>query len=251
MLRGAPPGQAGEEEDDKEAPRAGYRDRIVGRRGAAACCLILAGAYVALSRGILWSLPIFGLGFALVLALIAANRRYRHASPSLRRTIELSTAFLNASLLAGILIVVNVIAFRYGGQPLDVTREGTYTLSSLTLNQLKSLEHPVTFTMVFGRGPAAIRQHDRVVQLLESYKAANPQMIQLVNLDPYTDLTRSDELAKRVPELELLHGGGVVDRVRRGRKCPVRRRAQSRSVLAARPRPGTGWQRSICHDLHG
>ncbi len=88
-----------------------------------------------------------------MLALVAFNRRYRHASPSLRRTIEFSAAFLNATLLAGILIVGNVIAFRYGGQPIDVTREGTYTLSDLSLKQLTSLDRPVTFTVVFGRGP--------------------------------------------------------------------------------------------------
>ena len=64
--------------------------------------------------------------------------------------------------------------------------------------------------MIFGRGPRAVRQRDRVVQLLESYKAVNPQMIQLDSLNPYSDLTRGDELVKRVPELEILHGGGVV-----------------------------------------
>ncbi len=117
---------------------------------------------------------------------------------------------MNASLLAGILIVVNVIAFRYGGQPLDLTREQTYSLSSMTMKQLVSLKQPVTFTMVYGRGPRAIKQRDRVVQLLESYKAVNPQMIQLENLNPYSDLWRSEELIKRVPELGILQGGGVV-----------------------------------------
>ena len=84
--------------------------------------------YFAVSRGILFSVPVFALGFGLVIFLVARNRRHRHASPTLRRTIDFSTAFLNASLLGGILIVGNVIAFRYGGQPLDMTREGTYTL---------------------------------------------------------------------------------------------------------------------------
>ncbi len=55
--------------------------------------------------------------------------------------------------MAGILVVVNVIAFRYGGQPLDLTREQTYSLSSMTINQLESLTQPVIFTMVFGQGP--------------------------------------------------------------------------------------------------
>ena len=132
--------------------------------------LILGGAYVAVDRGILWSLPIFALGFGLVLTLIRVNRRYRHASPSLRRTIDFSDSFLNPALLAGILIVVNVLAFRYGGQPLDLTREGTYSLSSMTINQLKSARRPVTFTMIFGAGPLAERQRDRVEQLLESYR---------------------------------------------------------------------------------
>ncbi len=209
VLRGAPPGQTGEAEGDDDAPRAGYRDRIV-VAVVIGLILILGGAYAALSRGILWSLPIFAVGFGLVLALISVNRRYRHASPSLRRTIDFSSAFLNAALLAGILIVINVIAFRYGGQALDLTREQTYSLSSMTINQLVSLKQPVTFTMVFGRGIRAVKLRDRVVQLLESYKAVNPQMIQLENLNPYTDPARGDELTRRVPELEILHAGGVV-----------------------------------------
>ena len=209
VLRGTPPGHATDSENDSDAPTARYRDRIVAAV-VVGLILILLGAFVAITRGIPWSLPIFGVGFGLVLMLIAYNRRYRHASPSLRRTIEFSSAFLNATLLAGILIVGNIIAFRYGGHLIDVTREQTYSLSSMTLNQLKSLEQPVTFMMVFGRGPRAVRQRDRVVQLLESYKAVNPAMIELDSLDPYSDVTRYDELVKRMPELELLHGGGVV-----------------------------------------
>jgi ABC-type uncharacterized transport system len=212
VLRGAPPGQAAALEDDESAPKAGYRDRVV-IAVVFGLLLILAGAYIALARNVLWSLPVFGFGFALVISLVAHNRRYRHASPSLRRTIELSTAFLNAALLAGILVVVNVIAFRYGGQPWDITREGTYTLESRSLNEIKTLARPLTFIMVFGRGALAVRQHDRVLQLLEAYKAANPAMVKLENLDPFSDLPRTDELTRRVPDLELLHGthgGGVV-----------------------------------------
>src|SRR5262249_18128417 len=118
--------------------------------------------------------------------------------------------FLNSSLLAGILIVLNVIAFRYGGRPLDLTREATYSLSSLTLNQLTTLKRPVTFTMIFGQSPVAAPQRDRVIQLLETYKTINPHKIRITSLDPYYDLTRKDELVKRVPDLALLRGGGVL-----------------------------------------
>jgi hypothetical protein len=208
-LRGTVFGRTAPEEDDVDAPRAGYRDRIVVAI-VVGLLLLIGGAIVAVARSILWSLPLFALGFGLVLTLVAVNRRYRHASPSLRRTMELSSAFLNSSLIAGILIVVNVIVFRYAGRPLDLTRERTYSLSSLTLNQLAKLDEPVTFTLMFGRSPRAILQHDRLIQLLDAYKAASPEWIQLISLNPYYDLTRIGELAKRAPELEMLHGGGVL-----------------------------------------
>jgi hypothetical protein len=208
-LRGAPPGQTAESEEDAEAPRAGYRDRIVAAV-VVGLILILAGGFVSIERGILWSLPLFALGFGLVLTLIVVNQRYRHGSPSLRRTLDFANTFLNASLLAGTLVVINVIAFRYGGQPIDLTREGTYSLSSTTLKQLTGLDRPLTFTLIFGRGRRATTQRDRVAQLVESYKTVNPRMIQIVNLDQFFDQTRLEELGKRVPELELLRGGGVV-----------------------------------------
>jgi hypothetical protein len=209
VLRGAPPGQSAEAEEDVEAPRAGHRDRIVAGV-VVGLLLILGGAYVALDRGVPWSLPIFGLGFGLVLTLIRLNRRYRHASPSLRRTIDFSDSFLNLSLLAGVLIAINVLAFRYMAWPLDMTREGTYSLASQTLNQLRGLDRPVTFTMIFGHGPLAERQRERVDQLLEAYRSASPRLIRLANLDPYVDRGRIEDLAKRVPDLTLLRGGGVL-----------------------------------------
>src|SRR6516162_2380412 len=52
---------------------------------------------------------------------------------------EPSVAFLDLSLLAGVLIVLNVLAFRYGGLPLDLTREGTYSLTPETIARVKAL----------------------------------------------------------------------------------------------------------------
>ena len=208
VLRGAPPGQAVANEDDADAPRTGVRERSIASV-VAGLMLIAVAAYVLLAHGVPWSLPIFGLGFGLVFYQIARNRRYRHGSPSLRRAIDLSTALVNTGLLAGILIVINVILFRYCGRPIDMTREGTYTLSSLTTNQLSTLDRPVTFTMVFGRGARAGRQLERVSQLLGTYRAVNPQWITLASLDPYNDPTAYEALAKHVPELELIQGGGI------------------------------------------
>ncbi len=209
VLRGAAPGKAVEGETDADAPLAGRRERLV--FGVAfGLVLILAGALMAVDRGIPWSLPIFALGFGLVLALTRINRRYRHASPTLRRTVDVSGAFLDLSLLAGVLIVLNVLAFRYGGQPLDLTREKTYSLTETTRKVVRALDRPVTFTMISGQSALAERQRARVEQLLESYRAISPGLIRITSLNPYEDLARVDELSKRVPELPLLRGGGVL-----------------------------------------
>ena len=144
-FRGAPIGQAADDEG-ADAPRASYRDRVIGAV-VVGLLLILGGAYIALARSLLWSIPVFAAGFGLVLTLIAFNQRYRHASPALRRTIDLSNTALTIALVVGILIVINVLAFRYGGRAIDLTRERTFSLESLTNNQLKALDRPVTFTL--------------------------------------------------------------------------------------------------------
>ncbi|MCA1684842.1 MAG: Gldg family protein [Planctomycetia bacterium] len=211
VLRGAPVGQAVRPEEDEDAPGGGYRDRVV-TAASVGLLLILYGAYLAVSRGVAWSLPAFALGFGTVLFLVINNQRHRHASPVLRRTVDVSTAALNASLFAGILVVVNVIAFRYGGRALDLTRESSYSLSSLSVKQVVTLKRPVTFTTFFGRSPMAVQQYERVRELLDLYKAVNPSMVRLDHVNPFTDQSRYEALAKRVPDVEvtLSQGGGVV-----------------------------------------
>ena len=209
VLRGAPVGQAVRDDDEADAPRGGYRDRVV----AAVCLgmmLILTGAYLALTRGVAWSIPAFVLGFGTVVSLVLINQRYRHGSPTLRRTVDLASASLNASLFAGVLVVLNVVAFRYGGRAIDMTRERAYSLSTLTVAQLTTLNRPVTFTTFFGRSGAANQQRDRVQQMLDLYKAENPSKITLDHVDPFRDLPRYEELVKRVPDVDVTQGGGVV-----------------------------------------
>ncbi|MHB1560806.1 MAG: GldG family protein [Isosphaeraceae bacterium] len=209
VLRGAVPGKSVEGESDGDSPRGVHPDRIV--IGVAfGLILILAGAAVAIGRGIPWSLPIFAAGFGLVLFLIRVNRRHRHTSPTVRRTIEVSSSFLDLTLLAGILVVVNVLVFRYGGRPLDMTSEGAYSLLKLSVDQINALDRPLTFIQVAGRGPLAEPYRPRVRQLLEAYQAVRPDMIQIHELNPYEDLEETEELAKRVPEIVLLRGGGVI-----------------------------------------
>ena len=232
-LRGAPIGQAAEE-GDEDAPGAGYRDRVVAAV-VAGLLLVVAGAYVALARSVPWSLPLFALGFGLVLTLIQVNRRHRHGSPTLRRTIAFADTVLTTTLLLGVLIVANVLAFKYGGPALDFTRERSFTLSSLTLNQLESLSRPVTFTTFFGESPRALRQADRVEQLLDLYKAANPGRIRLERVS-YRDREEIESLIKRVPDVALT-GGGVL--IEYGEGEAADRVVVRNSDLFEGPRPGT------------
>jgi hypothetical protein len=207
-IRGAPIGQAGRAEPD-EAPASGYRDRVVAL-AVVGFLLVLAGAYLALAVGIPWSIPAFAVGFGIVLMVLRTNRRYRHASPTLRRALEFSNTALTASLVGGILIVGNVVAFKYGGRAIDLTRDRSFSLSSRTLGLLRSLDRPVTFTAFFGESENSARQAARVHQLLALYKAANPSKISVETLDPYRDAKEYEELVKRVPDMIATPGDGVV-----------------------------------------
>jgi hypothetical protein len=208
ILRGSPIGQSAEEEAE-EAPAPGYRDRVVAAV-VLGLLLVVAGAYVAVTRSVPWSLPPFALGFGIVMTLIAINQRHRHASPVLRRTVELSHAALTATLVAGVLIVINVLAFRHGGRPLDLTRERSFSLESLSLNQVRSLDRPVTFTILFGGGPLAGAERTRVAELLELYQAANPRKIRIESINPFTELEKTEALAKRVPDIPIPPDGGIL-----------------------------------------
>ena len=132
------------------------------------------------------------------------------SAPACGGRSSIAGIFLNGALLAGILIIVNLVAYRHGTHGFDLTREQTYSLSSLTLNQVETLKNPLTFYMVYGRGTRAARQLDRVAQLLEMYRSANPAMIKLETLNPYTELARAEDIAKRAPDLAVLQGGGVL-----------------------------------------
>ena len=75
-------------------------------------------------------MPAFAAGFSLLIALIRTTRRLQHASPTVRRAVTAAETVLLASLLGGILVIGNLLAFRFGGRPIDFTRERAFSLSS-------------------------------------------------------------------------------------------------------------------------
>lgn len=204
FLRGAPLGQRAEEETEPGIPGPRARDWavIVTALGLLA---ILAGGFVALAYHIAWSLPCFMAGFALLWRQAQVHRPHRHASPTLHRVVRFAEGAMTASLLGGIVVVGNLLAFRYGGRPFDLTREGTFSLSSLTVKQLQTLEKPVTFTVV-----ASDQRTPRVLQLLALYRAENPRFVRVERMDPYADPAGFQELARQSPDLALNSQGGAI-----------------------------------------
>ena len=196
----------GEEVDARAARR---RDAMVAL--TIACLLaIIAGAFVAIAVAIPWSIPLFAAGLGGLVAIIGWNRRLRHESAAARRIAQVADAMLTAVLLSGSLVVANVLAFRYADRPLDFTRDRSFSLAELTVQQLRSLDQPVTFTLFHGSSPLAARQQTRVLQFLDLCKAASSGQVHIEEVARYANPTRFEELVRRLPEVGVMPGGGVV-----------------------------------------
>ncbi len=198
--------RASEGPDGAEVPK-GYLLRLA---VASLLCVLLTivGAIVAVMRGLVWAAPLFAMGFAFILVLVARNKKFRHASPTLRRVIDLADAGLTSLLIGGILILANTLAFSYAERPLDMTSEGSYTLSSQSENAIKNLKRPLEFTVFMANRNASAR----VQQLLGVYKSINPAKVKVETIERFReqDRIKFDELRKRVPDVAITQGGGVV-----------------------------------------
>ena len=210
LIRRAPLGQATRPEPaTASGPGAGERDRAV-VAAVGGFLLIALGGLLAVRTGIPVALPAFTVGIGLVIWVIRRYRRDRHSSPTIRRLIAFSETALTASLLAGVLLVSNALAFRLGGRAIDLTHDRAFTLSSLTLNQVESLDRPVVLTVFFGNSERSLRQLDRVRQLADLLHAANPAKVRVEYLNPFTDIKEFEALAQRVPDVAASSGDGLV-----------------------------------------
>ena len=208
LIRQAPLGQATRPEPST-APGVGERDRAV-VAAVVGFLLIALGGLLAVRSGIPVAIPAFAGGIGLVVWVIRRYRKDRHSSPTIRRLIAFSETALTASLLAGVLLVGNALAFRLGGRAIDLTHDRAFTLASLTLNQVESLDRPVVLTVFFGNSERSLRQLDRVRQLADLLHAANPSKVRVEYLNPFTDIKEFEALAQRVPDVAASSGDGLV-----------------------------------------
>lgn len=237
LIRQAPLGQAGRPES-AAAPSAARRDRAV-ILAVVGFLLILLGGFLAVEFGVAASIPAFAGGIALVQWVLRTYRAYRHESPTIRRLIAFAETGLTAALLLGVLLVGNVLAFRLGGRPIDLTKDRAFTLSTLSLGQVRTLDRPVTLTVFFGNSERSIRQLDRVRQLVDLYHAADPTKVKVEYLNPFADVKEFEELARRVPEVATAASDGIVVAYGAGADAP-RVVLGTRDLFDAAPASGTG-----------
>lgn len=191
--------------------QASDRLRLRGIAGSVAgTLLVVGGAYVAARFGAAWAIPCFAAGYGLLWWLVRSLSRHRHEIDGVQRILWFDETLLNGSLLAGVLLVGNIVAMRYGGRPVDLSRDGSYSLETLTQAQLASLSSPVTFTVLFGGSEEAAGQLERVRQLMRLFQAQNPPKVHVEYFDLYSDPSRTQELSKDVPGLQEARSGGVI-----------------------------------------
>ncbi len=205
--------RGGREEIDPDAVEAptppGLRNRAAAG-AAVGVALVAIGAYAAIAYAVIASLLPFGAGFALLMFTSRSVGRHRHESGAARRVAAFVDGAMNGSLLAGVLVIANVAAFQYGGRPIDLTGDRSYSLASQSVGVARAIDRPLAFTAFFGRGEAAQQQALRVLQLLRLYRAENPTRITIATLDPYADRAAVDDLLRKVPDAALTRGGGVL-----------------------------------------
>ena len=240
LIRQAPLGQSSRTES-ADAPPPAERDRAV--IGVVIGFLLIAlGGFLAVEFGVGAAIPAFAVGIGLVQWVVRSYRPYRHESPTIRRLVAFGETGLTAALLLGVLLVGNALAFRLGGRPIDLTHDRAFTLSTLTLNQLRQLDRPATLTVFFGNSERSVRQLDRVRQLADLYRAANPNRVRVEYLNPFTDVKEFEDLARRVPDVAASGSDGIVVAYGEGPDAP-RAVLGTRELFEANSGSGSGGER--------
>lgn len=105
---------------------------------------------------------------------------------------------LFSAAVVGSLVLLNVVGLRVFGR-VDVTRDGSYTLSKATKETMAALEEPVTITAYFTENlPAPYSSNARYVRdLLEEFRAASKGKVAFEFIDPAAQETEADKEAKR------------------------------------------------------
>jgi ABC-type uncharacterized transport system involved in gliding motility auxiliary subunit len=109
-----------------------------------------------------------------------------------RKVIYGTGSFVSVLLVLGILIVAALLASRYQAR-WDLTKGGTQSLSTVTVNLLKQVDKPLTMTAFLPEGAG---ERVAVRDLLKLYEYANPK-ISFSMVDPVRDPLKAKEAGFR------------------------------------------------------
>lgn len=180
--------------------------------GSAAAVIVIAiGVWFVVIDLIGAAILAFALGFGTLLILIRRLRRDASSGRGGRQAAAVGKTIVDASLLAGLLIVINAFAFTYGGRVWDLTQEGAFTLSAVSRQTIRALDRPTRFTLLFGEGRLAPRQRERVSQLLELYRAESPSRVTVRSINPYAEPAELERLIRAYPDLAVATSGVLVE----------------------------------------
>ncbi|ADV63577.1 ABC-type uncharacterized transport system [Isosphaera pallida ATCC 43644] len=215
-IRGAPVGQALPKDPEGDpscsSPVRPPRERLAAL-AALGIVVSLTAAYLGLTRGVAWAILPALAGPGLLAYSAFGATPYRHRSPTTRRIGSISQNLLSASLLGGILLLGNLIAFRYGGGSWDLTTQRVHSLSDQTKDLLAALKVPVRFTIIYGRAQGVGEKVELLDQLLRLYVTARADQVRLDRLDALGDPAGYRELVRARPEVAMMVatvGGGLL-----------------------------------------
>jgi hypothetical protein len=164
--------------------------------------LFILAAVFAYKGSVFLSAPVLASLIIGTLMLVgAAFWNYSMVEPKAmyRRGLFWLNVVVTSSMLAGTIIILNVLVAQYGPPHLDWTSEKTFTLAPQSKSIVKSLEKPVKFIGLYRRGGAAQRQLD---QLFELYKHES-NMVSYEFIDMVEENIRTKEMFEKFPDANL------------------------------------------------
>ncbi len=104
-------------------------------------------------------------------------------------------------------LIVNFLSYRHY-QRFDLSPSHDYSLSEMTVNNLRKLTKDVTITLIFTRDSDIMNE---ARTLVEEYRRVKKNRVNIEEIDPARDIERAEQLKLR--NGIVLHGNGILVRV--------------------------------------
>ena len=124
----------------------------------------------------------------------------------MRRWSIAANVFAQIVLCVALFLLVNYLSYHHY-QRFDLSPSRDYTLSELTINNLRKLSKDVTLTLIFTRDSDSMKD---ARTLMEEYRRVKKNRIHIEEIDPARDIERAEQL--KLQNGIVLHGNGILVR---------------------------------------